>query len=57
MIHLFHIWWISYNEIFNLNEFQIEPLEMAVDDLQKESLLDKDSTERLDTGQVDGNQG
>jgi len=30
---------------------------MAVDDLQKQSLLDKDSTERLDTGQVDGNQG
>lgn len=30
---------------------------MAVEDLQKQSPLDKDSRERLDTGQTDGNQG
>lgn len=47
---------IVYNT-FNLNAFQIEPLEMAVDDLQKRSPLDKDPAERLDTGQGDGNQG
>lgn len=43
--------------MFNLNTFQIEPLEMAVEELQKGSSLDKDSLERLDTGQEDGNQG
>lgn len=47
---------IIYNA-FILNTFQIEPLEMAVDDLQKPSPLDKDPAERLDTGQADGNQG
>lgn len=37
--------------------FQIEPLEMAVEDIPKRSPLDKDAAERLDTEQSDGNQG
>ncbi|EFN72912.1 Broad-complex core protein isoform 6 [Camponotus floridanus] len=45
------------NPVYHRLEMKIEPLEMAVDDLQKRSPLDKDPTERLDTGQADGNQG
>lgn len=43
--------------VFNPDVFQIEPLEVAVEDLQKQSPVDKDPAERIDTGQVDGNQG
>lgn len=46
-----------YDYNTHLIQMQIEPLEMAVDDLQKQSPLDKDPAERLDTGQTDGNQG
>lgn len=35
----------------------MEPLELAVEDIQKHSPLNKDAAERLDTGQSDGNQG
>lgn len=42
---------------FILNAFQIEPLEMSVEDLQKRSPLEKDAAERLDTEQTDENQG
>ncbi|CAL1688459.1 unnamed protein product [Lasius platythorax] len=45
------------NPVYHRLEMKIEPLEMAVDDLQKRSPLDKDPAERLDTGQGDGNQG
>ncbi|GAB1864413.1 Broad-complex core protein isoform 6 [Camponotus japonicus] len=45
------------NPVYHRLEMKIEPLEMAVDDLQKRSPLDKDPAERLDTGQADGNQG
>ncbi|XP_050448550.1 transcription factor GAGA-like isoform X1 [Cataglyphis hispanica] len=45
------------NPVYHRLEMKIEPLEMAVDDLQKRSPLDKDPAERLDTGQTDGNQG
>ncbi|XP_011703369.1 PREDICTED: GDNF-inducible zinc finger protein 1-like [Wasmannia auropunctata] len=45
------------NPVYHRLEMKIEPLEMAVDDLQKRSPIDKDPAERLDTGQADGNQG
>ncbi|XP_072752739.1 uncharacterized protein [Anoplolepis gracilipes] len=45
------------NPVYHRLEMKIEPLEMAVEDLQKRSPLDKDPAERLDTGQADGNQG
>ncbi|XP_070164602.1 uncharacterized protein [Polyergus mexicanus] len=45
------------NPVYHRLEMKIEPLEMAVDDIQKRSPLDKDPAERLDTGQADGNQG
>lgn len=47
----------TINIVIRSNVFQIEPLEVAVEDLQKQSPLDKDPAERLDTGQTDGNQG
>ncbi|XP_011347763.2 uncharacterized protein LOC105285320 isoform X2 [Ooceraea biroi] len=45
------------NPVYHRLEMKIEPLEVAVEDLQKQSPLDKDPVERLDTGQTDGNQG
>ncbi|XP_011062504.1 PREDICTED: GDNF-inducible zinc finger protein 1-like [Acromyrmex echinatior] len=45
------------NPVYHRLEMKIEPLEVTVDDLQKQSPLDKDPAERLDTGQADGNQG
>ncbi|KYQ58800.1 Broad-complex core protein isoform 6 [Trachymyrmex zeteki] len=45
------------NPVYHRLEMKVKPLEMAVDDLQKRSPLDKDPAERLDTGQADGNQG
>ncbi|XP_015432973.1 PREDICTED: protein jim lovell-like [Dufourea novaeangliae] len=45
------------NPVYHRLEMKIEPLETVVDDLQKQSAVDKDPVERLDTGQVDGSQG
>ena len=45
------------NPLYHRLEMKIEPLESSLDDLQKQSATDKDPVERLDTGQVDGNQG
>ncbi|KAH0953822.1 hypothetical protein HN011_011725 [Eciton burchellii] len=45
------------NPVYHRLEMKIEPLEVAVEDLQKQSPLDKDPVERLDTGQTDVNQG
>ncbi|XP_078049677.1 uncharacterized protein LOC144476505 isoform X1 [Augochlora pura] len=43
--------------VYHRLEMKIEPLESAVEELQKQSAVDKDPVERLDTGQVEGNQG
>ncbi|XP_012229112.1 protein bric-a-brac 2-like isoform X1 [Linepithema humile] len=47
------------NPVYHRLEMKIEPLEMTVEDLQKssQSPLDKETAERLDTGQTDENQG
>ncbi|XP_032684280.1 protein bric-a-brac 2-like isoform X1 [Odontomachus brunneus] len=45
------------NPVYHRLEMKIEPLELAVEDIQRRSPLDKDAAERLDTGQSDGNQG
>lgn len=45
--------WNKYNLLY----FQIEPLETVLEDSQKQSSTDKDPAERLDTGQLEGNQG
>ncbi|EGI60546.1 Broad-complex core protein isoform 6 [Acromyrmex echinatior] len=45
------------NPVYHRLEMKVKPLEVTVDDLQKQSPLDKDPAERLDTGQADGNQG
>ncbi|XP_076669173.1 uncharacterized protein LOC143369291 isoform X3 [Andrena cerasifolii] len=45
------------NPLYHRLEMKIEPLESSLDDLQKQSAMDKDPVERLDTGQVDGSQG
>nr|XP_033328929.1 uncharacterized protein LOC117221805 isoform X2 [Megalopta genalis] len=45
------------NPVYHRLEMKIEPLESAVEELQKQSAVDKDPVERLDTGQVEGNQG
>ncbi|XP_014600550.1 PREDICTED: uncharacterized protein LOC106784988 isoform X2 [Polistes canadensis] len=43
--------------VFHRLEMKIEPLEMTPEDLQTRSSIEKDPTERLDTGQMDGIQG
>ncbi|KAI4472233.1 hypothetical protein M0802_017029 [Mischocyttarus mexicanus] len=43
--------------VFHRLEMKIEPLEMTSEDLQKRTSIEKDPTERLDTGQMDGIQG
>ncbi|XP_076658185.1 uncharacterized protein LOC143362156 isoform X3 [Halictus rubicundus] len=45
------------NPVYQRLEMKIEPLESAVEELQKQSAVDKDPVERLDTGQAEGNQG
>ncbi|XP_076220435.1 uncharacterized protein LOC116433541 isoform X2 [Nomia melanderi] len=45
------------NPVYHRLEMKIEPLETTADEVQKQSAVDKDPVERLDTGQIDGNQG
>lgn len=45
------------NPIYQRLEMKIEPLETVLEDSQKQSSTDKDPAERLDTGQLEGNQG
>ncbi|XP_043799294.1 uncharacterized protein LOC122718375 isoform X3 [Apis laboriosa] len=44
------------NPIYQRLEMKIEPLETVLEDSQKQSSTDKDPAERLDTGQLEGNQ-
>lgn len=45
------------NPVYQRLEMKLEPLEAALQDSQKQSTLEKDPADRLDTGQVDGTQG
>ncbi|XP_043522482.1 transcription factor GAGA-like isoform X1 [Frieseomelitta varia] len=45
------------NPIYHRLEMKIEPLETVLEESQKQSTTEKDPAERLDTGQLDGNQG
>ncbi|XP_076750754.1 uncharacterized protein LOC143423372 isoform X2 [Xylocopa sonorina] len=45
------------NPVYHHLEMKIEPLETALEESEKQSATDKDPAERLDTGQIDGNQG
>ncbi|XP_076391675.1 uncharacterized protein LOC143265145 isoform X3 [Megachile rotundata] len=45
------------NPVFQRLEMKIEPVETAIDNSQKQPATDKDPGERLDTGQIDENQG